>query len=105
MKISLDNKSPAVAVLLVSLLSVSVVGIIGAYVAYWWYVVQYVFNLAIAPVAMIPTISYWQAAGVSLFMAMFKPRYYGTEPEDKAKRVIVMASPFITHFLVWLILG
>jgi hypothetical protein len=105
MKISLDNKSPAVAVLLVSLLSVSVVGIIGAYVAYWWYVVQYVFNLAIAPVAMIPTINYWQAAGVSLFLGMFRPHWSGNDAESKAKSYAVAATPFITHFLTWLILG
>lgn len=105
MKINIENKSPIVAFLTVLLLSASVLGILGAYIAYWWYVVQYVFNLAIAPVAMIPTINYWQAAGISLFMAMFKPHYTGNDVESKAKRFVVIGSPFITHFLVWLILG
>ncbi len=105
MKINIENKSPLVAFLVVMLMCAAVLGILGAYIAYWWYVVQYVFNLAIAPVAMIPTISYWQAAGVSLFLGMFRPHWAGNDAESKAKNHLVVASPFITHFLVWLILG
>jgi len=105
MKINIENKSPLGAFLVVMLMCAAVLGILGAYIAYCWYVVQYVFNLAIAPVAMIPTINYWQAAGVSIFLNMFRPHWSGNDTESKVKNYTIAATPFITHLLTWLILG
>lgn len=109
MKFNLDlsNKStPVAAVITLSLIAVFV-AIVGGYLAYSWYVVQYVWNTLITTILYVPSISYWQAAAGSCVVSYFNrlSSISATDKTTKNATFSLLLAPFFLHFMVWLLVG
>lgn len=76
------------------------------WVGYYWYVISYGYNLVVAPLFNTPHINMWVAGGLSTLIGLFFSgmRMRINTLTDKANWKI-LASPFIAHFILWLIVG
>ena len=105
--INLENKHPVLTVALVVLLSIGIIAFMAGYIAYWWYVLQYVFNLVVAPIFSIAKINYLQAVGLGFVISLLKGIDSSnlTAIRDKVGAKVsswVLLWPVAIHFLTYL---
>jgi hypothetical protein len=72
---------------------------------YYWYVVAYGFNHVISPIFNIPTISIWVAGGLSVLVGTFFSDIRHKLGKTTDASWTFLLTPFISHFLLWLLVG
>ena len=104
--INLDNKSTAMTIIIVIGLVLAALAVGASWIMYYWYVVAYAFNHVVSPIFNVPQISIWVAGGLSTLVSIFfsDMRMRINTLTDKANWRI-LASPFINHFMLWLLVG
>ena len=105
MKINLEKYSAPAAFAIVSALFLAGFAAVAGWAIYYWYVVAYGFNHVISPLFNVPTISVWMAGGLSVLVGtMFSDiRHQLGKLTDKSS--IFLLTPFLTHLLLWLLVG
>ena len=106
--LKLENKHPALAALLVIAFCAFLLAFMGGFIAYWWYVLQYVFNLVVSPIFGIAPISYVQAVGLGLVLSLVKgiDSYKINSIREKvgAKNSYwLLLWPVLLHFVTYLL--
>lgn len=105
MKINLEKYSVPTAFAIVSALFLAGFAAAVGWTIYYWYVVAYGFNHVISPLFNVPNISIWIAGGLSVFVGIFfsEVRYTLTSMSNPSYKWL--AAPFLTHFILWLLVG
>ena len=103
--INLDKYSTPVTFAIITSLFLLALSFIVGWSVYYWYVVAYGFNHVISPLFNVPQISIWVAGGLSVLVGtMFSDiRHRLGKLTDTSWRFLV--TPFLTHFLLWLLVG
>lgn len=103
--INLDKYSTPVTFTIITSLFLLALSFIVGWSVYYWYVVAYGFNHVISPIFNVPTISIWVAGGLCIFVGTFLSGiYHKLDLLQKTKWTFLLA-PFISHFLLWLLVG
>lgn len=77
-----------------------------SWVCYSWYVFSYGFNLIISPLLNVPHINMWIAGGISVLVGMlFRDMRMKLNILTEKMNWWVLATPFVSHFLLWLLVG
>ena len=103
--INLDKYSTPVAFAIITSLFLLALSFIAGWSVYYWYVVAYGFNHVISPLFNVPNISIWMAGGLSVLVGtMFSDiRHQLGKLTDTSWRFLL--TPFLAHFLLWLLVG
>ena len=103
--INLDKYSTPVTFAIITSLFLLALSFIVGWSVYYWYVVAYGFNHVISPIFNVPTISIWVAGGLCIFVGTFLSSIrHKLDLLQKTKWTFLM-TPFISHFLLWLLVG
>lgn len=103
--INLDNKSTAMTIAIVIGLVLAVLVVSASWIVYYWYVVAYAFNHVIAPIFGTQAITIWMAGALSSLVGLFfiDIRYHINELSKQTKTWLLY--PFLTHLVIWLLVG
>lgn len=105
MKIKLEKYSAPTAFAIVSVLFLAAFAAVVGWTIYYWYVVAYGFNHVISPLFNVPNISIWMAGGLSVLVGtMFSDIRHRLEKLTAASWSFLV-TPFLAHFLLWLLVG
>jgi hypothetical protein len=103
--INLDNYSTPLAFAIITSLFLLALSFIVGWSVYYWYVVAYGFNHVISPIFNVPQISIWVAGGLCIFVGTFLSGIrHKLDLLQKTKWTFLL-TPFISHFLLWLLVG
>lgn len=104
-KINLDKYSTPLAFAIITSLFLLALSFIVGWSVYYWYVVAYGFNHVISPIFNVPQISIWVAGGLCIFVGTFLSGIrHKLDLLQKTKWTFLL-TPFISHFLLWLLVG
>lgn len=105
MKINLEKYSLPTAFAIVSALFLAGFAAVVGWTIYYWYVVAYGFNHVISPLFNVPNISIWMAGGLVVLVAtMFSDIRHQLGKLTTVSWSILL-TPFLTHLLLWLLVG
>ena len=84
--------------------------LLGGFIGYTWYVWQHVFNTLISPIFAVEAISYAQAVALAVSSTLITSGHtfslQGIHNKLKsAPSWWVVTTPFVVHFLTWLLVG
>ena len=104
------NKIFNTANILMFIVYAGVFALLGGFIGYTWYVWQYVFNTLISPIFAVGAISYVQAVALAVSSTLITGGHtfslQGIHSKLKSKPSwLVVATPFVVHFLTWLLVG
>ena len=104
-KINLEKYSTPTAFAIITVLFLLAASFVVGWCIYYWYVVAYGFNHVISPLFNIPNISIWMAGGLSVLVGMFFSDIRHRLNKTHEVSWTVLLTPFIAHFLLWLLVG
>ena len=105
MKINLEKYSAPTAFAIVSVLFLAAFAAVVGWTIYYWYVVAYGFNHVISPLFNVPNNSVWMAGGLSVLVGtMFSDIRHRLEKLTAVSWRFLL-TPFLAHFLLWLLVG
>ena len=104
-KINLEKYSiPTVFAIITALFLLAASFVVG-WSIYYWYVVAYGFNHVISPLFNVPTINVWVAGGLCVLVGtFFSDIRHRLDKVAKASWTFFL-TPFLAHFLLWLLVG
>ena len=103
--INLDNYSTPVTFAIITSLFLLALSFIIGWSVYYWYVVAYGFNHVISPIFNVPQISIWVAGGLSVLVGTFFSDIRHKLSKTTDANWTFLLTPFISHFLLWLLVG
>lgn len=103
--INLDNKSTAMTIIIVIGLVLAALAVGASWIMYYWYVVAYAFNHVVSPIFNVPQISIWVAGGLSVLVGTFFSDIRHRLGKTTDASWTFLLTPFISHFLLWLLVG
>ena len=103
--ISLEKYSTPTAFAIITILFLLAVSCVAGWSVYYWYVVAYGFNHVISPIFNVPTISIWVAGGLSVLVGIFFSDIRHKLGNVTLENWTFLLTPFISHFLLWLLVG
>ena len=104
-KINLEKYSTPTAFAIIAALFLLAVSCVVGWSVYYWYVVAYGFNHVISPIFNVPTISIWVAGGLSVLVGTFFNDIRHKIGKTTDASWTFLLSPFLAHFLLWLLVG
>ena len=104
-KINLEKYSIPTSFAIITTLFLLAASFVVGWSIYFWYVVAYGFNHVISPIFNVPQISIWVAGGLCVLVGIFF-----SDIRHKLGNVTLanwkfLLTPFISHFLLWLLVG
>ncbi len=105
MKTNLEKYSAPTAFAIVSALFLAGFAAVAGWAIYYWYVVAYGFNHVISPIFNVPQISIWVAGGLSVLVGTFFSDIRHKLGNVTLANWTFLLTPFISHFLLWLLVG
>jgi len=103
--INLDKYSTPVTFAIITSLFLLALSFIVGWSVYYWYVVAYGFNHVISPIFNVPQISIWVAGGLSVLVGTFFSDIRHKLGNVTLANWTFLLTPFISHFLLWLLVG
>ena len=104
-KINLDKYSTPLAFAIITSLFLLALSFIVGWSVYYWYVVAYGFNHVISPLFNVPNISIWMAGGLSVLVGTMFSDIRHRLGKLTAASWSFLVTPFLAHFLLWLLVG
>lgn len=103
------NKIFNAANILMFIVYVGAFTLLGGFIGYYWYVLQYGWNNIVASILMLPDINIWQAGGVITLVSLLtgvkglsiNAIYKATGA--KMSNWSVFVHPFIVHAILWIL--
>jgi len=105
MKINLEKYSLPTAFAIVSALLLAVFAAVVGWTIYYWYVVAYGFNHVISPLFNVPNISIWMAGALVVLVATMFSDIRHQLRKLTAVSWSFLLTPFLSHLLLWLLVG
>lgn len=105
MKINLEKYSAPTVFAIVSALFLAGLAAIVGWIIYYWYVVAYGFNHVISPLFNVPNISIWMAGGMVVLVGTMFSDIRHKLGKLTAVSWSFLLTPFLTHLLLWLLVG
>ena len=103
--INLEKYSTPTTFAIITILFLLAVSCVVGWSIYYWYVVAYGFNHVISPIFNIPTISIWVAGGLSVLVGTFFSDIRHKLGKTTDASWTFLLTPFLAHFLLWLLVG
>lgn len=104
-KINLEKYSTPTAFAIITVLFLLAASFVVGWSIYYWYVVAYGFNHVISPLFNVQQINVWMAGGLSVLVGtMFSDIRHRLEKLTAASWRFLL-TPFLAHFLLWLLVG
>ena len=105
-KINLEQYSTPTSIVIITGLFLLALSCLTGWMLYYWYVVAYGFNLVVAPMFSIPNINIWVAGALVTFVgAFFSDVRHKVYNMGAKTRWTYFLSPFVAHFMIWLLVG
>ena len=104
-KINLEKYSIPTSFAIITILLLLAASFVVGWSIYFWYVVAYGFNHVISPIFNVPTISIWVAGGLSVLVGIFFSDIRHKLGNVTLENWTFLLTPFISHFLLWLLVG
>ena len=103
--INLDKYSNPLAFAIITTLFLLAASFVVGWSIYFWYVVAYGFNHVISPIFNVPQISIWVAGGLCIFGGLFFSDIRHKLGNVNLANWTFLLTPFISQFLLWLLVG
>ena len=103
--INLDKYSTPTVFAIITALFLLAASFVVGWNIYYWYVVAYGFNHVVSPIFNVPTISIWVAGGLSVLVGIFFSDIRHKLGNVTLENWTFLLTPFISHFLLWLLVG
>lgn len=104
-KINLEKYSIPTSFAIITILLLLAASFVVGWSIYYWYVVAYGFNHVISPIFNVPQISIWVAGGLSVLVGTFFSDIRHKLGKTTLANWTFLLTPFISHFLLWLLVG
>jgi len=104
-KINLEKYSIPTSFAIITILLLLAASFVVGWSIYFWYVVAYGFNHVISPIFNVPHISIWVAGGLSVLVGIFFSDIRHKLGNVTLENWTFLLTPFISHFLLWLLVG
>ena len=104
-KINLEKYSIPTSFAIITILLLLAASFVVGWSIYYWYVVAYGFNHVISPIFNVPQISIWVAGGLSVLVGTFFSDIRHKLGKTTDANWTFLLAPFISHFLLWLLVG
>lgn len=102
---NLEKYSTVVSLAIVITLFLAIITTVVGWTIYYWYVVAYGFNHVISPLFNVPNISIWMAGGLSVLVGTMFSDIRHHLGKLTAVSWSFLLTPFLTHLLLWLLVG
>lgn len=103
--INLEKYSTPTAFAIITILFLLAASFVVGWSIYYWYVVAYGFNHVVSPLFNIPNISIWMAGGLVVLVATMFSDIRHQLGKLTAVSWSFLLTPFLSHLLLWLLVG
>lgn len=103
--INLEKYSVPTAFAIIAVLFILAASFVVGWSVYYWYVVAYGFNHVISPLFNVPNISIWMAGALVVLVATMFSDIRHQLRKLTAVSWSFLLTPFLSHLLLWLLVG